>query len=234
MLSADAQGPGGMRGAGFGLHRDVQSAAAGAMNMEVIHFENENYVEIKNYMPENAEGFNAFWRELNEKYPGCMFDFVYNNTDAPEELLAGIGAEKIDSCFEMRLTHASFLTVACENGVRLVTPESFDSFAVLHDRINPDMYWTSERIRADLTRWRIFRRGEAYLLLSFWSNVEVYAVEAEDTETKASLLCAAAEYAFGEGRDGVLWMVDDYAPGDVALAERIGFTQTGRYQCYRV
>ncbi|MDR1705066.1 MAG: hypothetical protein LBS19_10350 [Clostridiales bacterium] len=202
--------------------------------MQIIHVDNEDYLEVKNYTPENPDAFRAFWRELNEKYPYCKTcDFVFNNLTAPEELLNEIGAEKMDSCLEMRIEPEDFRCTAPLDNISLVTPETSDSFAGLHDRTNPDMYWTSGRIIADLSRWRIFRRDGAYLLLSFNTDTEVYALEAEDIQTKAALLSVAARYAFNAGKDGVLWMVDDGKPDEIELAYRLGFKQTGTSASYR-
>jgi hypothetical protein len=215
--------------------------------LQIIHEPNDNYVEVKNCSFERKEAFQTFYSELKEKYPGCTFDFVYTETDAPEELMHEIGAELIDSCVEMRLTEAEehgpvescAVSAACVANtacaVEPVTPATFDVFAEIHDRKNPDMYWTSARIKADMARWRIYRADDGYILLGIWdAAAEVYALEAADIPAKASLLRQACTFAFRINKTGVVWMVDEDKPEEIKMAEVMGFVRTGGYRCYRV
>jgi hypothetical protein len=215
--------------------------------MKVIHEPNENYVEVKDCEFKNKEAFHEFYNGLLEQYPGCTIDFVFVEVNAPEELMNEIGAEKIDSCIEMRLTAEAFTqateseALAAENGpsyppsgIEPVVPATFASFAEAHDRKNPDMYWTSERIKADLSRWRIYRADDDYILLGIWdTTAEIYALEAKNAAVMASLLRQACLFAFRENKTGVLWMVDEDKPEEVRMGERMGFVRTGRYSCYR-
>ncbi len=204
--------------------------------MEIFHEPSQNYVEVKNYTPESPEAFRAFYGGLIEKYPGCVLDFVYTEADAPEELLRETGAAVIDACAEMRLDLSEAEAADYPDDARIVpvAAGTFASFAALHDARNPGMYWTSERIRENLSRWMIYRKGDGYILLGTWdATAEVYALEAVDILDMAALLAKAVRYAFEAGKAGVLWMADEDNPGHIAIAEKLGFRRTGWYKCYR-
>ena len=40
--------------------------------------------------------------------------------------------------------------------IRLLTTDDLKDFSDIHDKINPNIYWTSERLIKDLDNWRIF------------------------------------------------------------------------------
>ncbi len=79
--------------------------------MELIYTQKENYVEVKNFVPESAAVFRDFLRGLTEKYPDCTYDFVYTKEEAPACWLAEIGAELIDDCLNLRLSKQRYIPV---------------------------------------------------------------------------------------------------------------------------
>jgi hypothetical protein len=209
--------------------------------LQIIHEPDANYVEVKNYLFQGKEAFQLFYDELIKKYPACALDFVYTETDAPEEQMNEIGAKKVDSCVRLRLPDADAFNYANDGAactayaIDPVTPATFDAFAEIHDRKNPDMYWTSARIKAAMSRWRIYRADEDYILLGIWDDAaEVYALEAKDIPAMASLLRQACTFAFRINKTGVIWMVDEDKPDEIKLAEGLGFVKTGVYRSYRV
>lgn len=59
--------------------------------------------------------------------------------------------------------------------IRLLNIDDFDSFSKVHDEMNPDMYWNSERIRNRFNEWRIFTYCDegkilAYILSKVYDN----------------------------------------------------------------
>ena len=202
--------------------------------MELIIFdEDEKHLQINDFCAETPEDCRAFWRELRDKYAGYDVDFCYHNCDVPIDFMEEIGAVMLESCVEMRVAQENFSPVFGDE-MTPVTDENFAVFAAVHDKTNPGMYWTSERIARDLDRWRIYTREDSYVMISLWDDIaEIFALEAADSEEGAALLSAAAEFAFGAGKTGVLFMVDDGAEIQCEAARIVGFAACGRYTAYR-
>ena len=119
--------------------------------IDIFVNEKEKYLQLNDI----SDLSEAKWGVIAERYSGYDVTFCYHGTSAPVEFLAKIGAESIDDCVEMRLYSVmSFFSEAMD--VSLIDETTFDEFALLHDERNPDMYWTSERIRGDFARWNIF------------------------------------------------------------------------------
>ncbi|MCL2461689.1 MAG: hypothetical protein FWF44_03425 [Defluviitaleaceae bacterium] len=194
----------------------------------------ERYIHINGFHADDIEKSRAFWRDITAKYPGYTADFCYRNCGAPVEFMREIGAVLQDSCIETRLARADFVPVP-NSRATLVTGGNFAAFAELHDRANPDFYWSSERIGRDLSRWRIFTRGRAYVMMSLWYDpAEIFALEAAGAGEGAALLSAEAEYAFETGKTYILFMTDDDRPAQREAALAAGFAACGRYSSYRV
>lgn len=51
--------------------------------------------------------------------------------------------------------------------IRLLTTDDFEDFSDIHDKINSNMYWTSERLKEDLDNWRIFVYKESGKIKSY-------------------------------------------------------------------
>ena len=179
----------------------------------------------------------SLWNQIAERYAGFDAVFCYHSTTAPEEFLASIGAVMVDDCVEMRLHNDETLVTASPD-IYLVDDTSFDAFAALHDKRNPDMYWTSVRIRSDLARWGIVTSqidGQitGYAMVAMWDPfaAEIFCIEASDVEHSLSLIIAAARYAFEAGKPEVLYMADKGAKQQT-VAQLAGFCTTGFYQGY--
>jgi hypothetical protein len=121
-----------------------------------------------------------------------------------------------------------------------ITENDFDVFSSLHDERNPEMYWTSERIKKDLTRWGIFvlysgKQITGYILISMWNQTqaEIFCVEATESTHGESLITAASAYAFENGKIEVLYMADESTIGHKA-ALTTGFCATGYYKGYEI
>ena len=145
----------------------------------------------------------------------------------------------MDDSVEMRLTHKYF-QVSDMSHIVQITEIDFDIFAALHDKRNSEMYWTSERIWQDLTRWGIFglwSEGQiaGYILIAMWNPVqaEIFYIETIELTQGEALITAASAFAFEKGKNEVLYMADENTIGYKA-ALTIGYRVTGYYQGYEV
>jgi hypothetical protein len=196
--------------------------------------DNDRYLQINDIR--NADLIRILER-LQTDYMGYDIWFCYHNTEPPVETLNKIGAVLEDDNIEMRLTDDNFLPFETFDVVR-VTDDNFEEFSAYHNERNPDMYWTSERIERDLSRWGIFTlwtdsKITGYILLSMWDSFqsEIYCVDATDNIRCQVLISSAAKYAFDNGKKELLYMADENTNGHIA-AEAVGFTRTGFYKGY--
>ena len=159
------------------------------------------------------------------------------NTMPPYEFLDEIGAVLIDDNVEMRLTPEDFIA-SDTHGVSRLVETDFSAFAVYHDKRNPDMYWTSERIKNEVSRWGIFLLSDkqiiGYILLAMWDmeQAEIFVVTAADGIQYKAMITASVMYAFSNGRNSILFMADkNTIEYEAALA--VGFKATGQYKGYK-
>lgn len=193
----------------------------------------EKYIQFNDLFYNSVEAYRAFCRMLAEKYRGYTVMFCYHRKP-PAVFLEEIGASLLDDAIEMRLP----LPVAFSTpnaALQRISVENFEGFAALHARKNPNMYWTSERLRQSLPQWVIFQNGEAYAMASMWGDVaEVFALEADTEAVACDLLQALAGAAASNGKRELLFMVEKDKAIAKAAAERMDFAETGFYKGYSV
>ena len=120
------------------------------------------------------------------------------------------------------------------NDIIKVTETELKEFVGLHDRCNPDMFWTGDRIARDLGKWCIYMLGDNYVLMSLWADAaDVYALEVSDVNTGIALLSAAVEYAQSIGKNEVVMFVDEDAVIEIEAVRALGFAECGRFKGYR-
>jgi len=205
------------------------------MKPEMYIQENEKNILLKEFFAERAEGYHTFWQDLCNKYPGWEVDFVYRNCEPPAQFMAEIGAKLIDSAIITELTKEHF-NPAVEIDALLITADNFHMFAPIHDKANPapEMFWTSERIAEKLDRWRIYMSGSNYVLMSLWGNEsEIFALEVQNVNAGASLLSTTAQFAFGSGKQKMLYFVSDNMPIQYEAAQQVGFISCGKCATYQ-
>ena len=203
---------------------------------ELIITPEENYIQI-NDTPEPA--LRAAWPQIVRDYPGHEINFCYHNNRPPVGFMTEIGAEILDDSLEMRLPRGDAVFIPSPD-ILPVTEADFDIFAPFHDLRSPDMYWTSRRIKQDLSRWVLFMsqaEGQinGYVMTAMWDpkQAEFYAVEAPDLATGKALAVTAAAHAFEAGKPEILFMTDEGSlEKEIALA--LGFEIRGYYISYRI
>ena len=204
--------------------------------IEVFVEDNDQYLQINDICDADL---SRIWGKIKIDYASYDKWLCYHNTKIPLALLDEIGAVLKDDNIEMRLANNNF-NYSEIFGIVRITDENFDEFSVYHNETNPEMYWTSERIRRDLSRWGIFSLQPdtdtaAYILLSMWDSVqsEIYCVEASDRSQCEDLIAYAAKYAFDNSKAEILYMADIDSIG-LKAAKAVGFTVTGVYKGYMI
>ena len=204
--------------------------------VKVLVEETDNYIQINDVC---GTDLSRIWERIKTDYK--MYDkwICYHNTEVPLAELNDIGSVLEDNSIELRMDIVKFITFETP-GIDQVTEVNYDEFAAYHDMSNPDMYWTSERIRRDLSRWVIYttrqnNRISGYVLMSLLDPIqaEIYCINASDSDQSDLLMTCAVRYASESGKKEVLFMADENEIGyEAALS--IGFTVTGYYRGYVV
>jgi len=177
------------------------------------------------------------WSALLAQYPGYEIWLCFRNVDIPAAFLAEIGAALEDDCVRM-VMNAPPAEQFPSPPIEQITPATIDEFTAHHDaRIN-DMYWTGARLKADLARWGIFctradGRLADYTIMSLRheTEAEIFCLEGDEGHFPA-LLAHAARHAFGVDKTEVLFMADNEAEKDAAVA--VGFETAGFYRGYKI
>ncbi|MCL2854911.1 MAG: hypothetical protein FWE21_04760 [Defluviitaleaceae bacterium] len=201
--------------------------------VEVFVEPEEKYLQINDI---NEADLGKIWGLVLGEYGDYDKWLCYHSTIPPTSLIEEVGGVLVDDSVEMRLVPNQFCP-AQFLGVQRLTKADFDEFAQLHDRLNPDMYWNSQRMVQDLSHWAVFvvlngGKITAYTMLALW-NWEIYKVAAETISQNAALITAAAQFAFENGAKELLYMADDGTNAHQA-ALKTGFLQTGFYKGYKL
>jgi len=198
--------------------------------------DSENYLQINDICDADLE---RIWQHLRSDYADYDKWFCYHNMECPSILTCEFGAVIKDDNIETKLTSLDYYKYDANCVVR-VTDENFAEFAVHHDELQPEMYWTSERLKRDLLRWGIFilRAGNktvGYIILSMGDAIqaEIFCVKTLSKIQYEMLIAYASKFAFDNGKDEVLFMVDKNSIAHKA-ALSVGFNVTGFYKGYKI
>lgn len=214
--------------------------------IELLVGREENYLQV-NDAPE--EGLSSILTHLSENYPGFQAMFCYHNTTAPAEFLDKIGAELLDDATQMCLTQSELGYALKQDSsiipsnddksfdIQLVDQTNFDAFAAFHDASNPDMYWTSRRIREKIEMWRIhiyLHENEIAGYIMLMNDFEIFCVAASENIHSKRLMAVATADAFARGGEQVLCMIAKSDEINLVAAKEIGFAECGFYQGYQM
>lgn len=205
--------------------------------MKVHVWENDEGLQIDDYEDTGIESFRSFWHRLIKQYNGFTVDFCYHNCDAPKKYMELVNSKVLEDCVELRLTQDQLATFNCDE-VSIVTNETFNEFANLHDLYNPEssgMYWTSQRVLDDFDNWVIYLLNESYVLMRLGRSdvAEIYSLFAKDYLVGKSLMAKASEHAFKVGKKEILHMVEKDNHFTQDISNDVGYVYCGRYVAYR-
>jgi hypothetical protein len=179
-------------------------------------------------------------QEAMEKYIGVTAE----NT-AASAVLTRRGYQISETAQEYRAEIEAFHAAGDPDGTARVSRENWPAYAAFHDRTYPDIYWTAERLLADLDNWAVYaeiRDGAivgslAAKLCGKSGNrelAEIFAWSAPEERTARSLLAAFAD----DLRDApdvrqVSYFYDGSEPWGENILTDAGFTLRSRYRCWK-
>jgi len=211
-------------------------------NVEVFVDEVDKFIQVKDI----ADIPLGFEREIITRYPEYETWFLYHQTVAPTERLGKI-ATLLDDCIEMRLKQSDFVDSVTSDVFRVSDKENFKIFASLHDKNSEDMFWTSNLIEENISKWGIFlsepqSQETGYVIIHTEpANLkigEIFYLQSDSTEKSKALLASAVKYAFGMGKSEIVYMIDKNSKhiraNEQEAALSIGFRTVGLYQGYKL
>lgn len=228
-------------------------------NEEILLFEYEGKVEglIHYYwIPEDdyiaTSGFNInkateqamseFLSFVGERFKGydLFLGFPVENK-AAVEYLERQGFE----CIENDYNNTAFMDKITDipKGTNLIRigKENYDNFKLLHDQIEGDMYWNSERIYDNLDNWVIFVKekegipqGAVYYMDASDGWYEIFGIDMKNEEVEQDvfreLLCAALMDVKNRGGRVMTFFCEKESE---PITLECGFTCVGNYLCYK-
>ena len=197
----------------FNIRRGTEQALA-----EFLALAGEQFKGYELYLGFPAENTRAI-RFLSEHGFACIED-NYNNTAFLDRL--GLLPEGI--------------------GLIRIGRENYDLFRVLHDPIDGDMYWNSERILADLDRWIVLvreqngrPRGAVYYTDAGEGWFEIFGIDMAqgvlDRDVFRELLTGALYDAWSRG-GRVMTFFDERESEEIT--KECGFVCIGNHLCYKI
>ena len=128
----------------------------------------------------------------------------------------------------------------CNHLIR-ITKDNYGMFKVLHDQIDGDMYWNSERILADLDEWIVYveeadgvPQGAVYFLDESDDWFEIFGIDMNNGEFNINIFKTLLYAAMSEvKRMGGKTLTFFCEEKEEKAALECGFKCVGRYLCYK-
>jgi len=189
----------------------------------------------KNYQSVAME----FYEYLKSHYGGYQYDAAYpeENKNAIE-FMKSIGAKTVSSEYELRLRKSNFQEQHKAAHIASLDKKYYDSFIKLHNKYNPEVYWTGEKLLRALDKFDIFIALEnnevmGSVVTSHLSRKveEIYFIEVEEAGRNrgygTALLNKALKHALNNnGTEELVVMVEKDNKAAMYLFEKFGFAKT--------
>ncbi|HEY8362796.1 MAG TPA: hypothetical protein VIK77_07920 [Tissierellaceae bacterium] len=142
-----------------------------------------------------------------------------------------------------RLEKDNLIVKDISERIKMLTMDDFDAFSSIHDKMNPDMYWNSERIKNNFNRWRIFTYCKdeeilAYIMSLIYDNNigEIFGITSVtniESNILEGLIYFACKDIFSLGATRIINSCD-LGSFEKELYLNLGFVRTNDYICYRI
>ena len=177
-----------------------------------------------------------FFKYIRDKYKGYKLNAAY-----PEEnvqaigFMESIGAKLMDFDYEYRINKDDFKSLYEVDNIIYINKKYNEDFINLHNRMNPDAYWTGEKLINALDKFDIFIALEddkvigSIVTSKFNKEVdEIYflSVENEDDHLEKALLNRGVSHAFSNGTRELILMIGKEDAKLINICEEIGFIRS--------
>lgn len=186
-----------------------------------------------------------FIEYIRDNYSGYEIDLGYpfENEEAID-FLERSNARLMDSCITMELKKEDFIKLSNYDDVITLDKSNYSEYSAFHDKHNPNMYWTSERIFRNIDIWSIYIIIErekivgSIFIKSKGNNPEVFGIsvgeEYKNKGLELKLLSQSIDNMFIQGKKEILYFVEEDAIEEIEATLKIGFKQVDTYRCYKM
>lgn len=187
-------------------------------------FAKENYISIA----------TDFYDYIRARFQGYKMHAAYPKENVQAyDFLISIGAELEDYDCEFRVFKHDYQFNPDTQAVDVLAEDLYSYFILLHNQVNPNVYWTGEKLIKSLDRFKIFAVRKANGLAGFivTSNMprrenEIYFLHGDDLEIKKRLLASAIAAAFLGETDELLIMVGNDKSDGMKFLQTQAFRQS--------
>ena len=214
----------------------------------LIHYQwlpKDNYVATCGFNINTATGqaLSEFIAYVRAKCKG--YD-LYLGFPADNKVAIQYFEKQAFECIEDDYNNIAFMdkisVPSADKKLTRINKDNYHLFKILHDQIEGDMYWNSERIFEDLDHWVIYveqnndsPQGAIYYMDETDGWLEIFGVDMDGgvihQDIFRDLLIAALSDAKNKGGRVMTFFCDE--DGEQTALE-CGFTCVGRYLCYKL
>lgn len=210
--------------------------------IEYFWIEEDNYLQLHgcSINKETETALAELMVLLEEKFKGYSLYFGFPKTNVGAiEFLEKNGFTCIEDDYNNSFFFDTYeLRPVCEN-VAGVTRENFEDFQAVHSQLEDDMYWTCERIWAEIDSWKIYVYYEekkpigTVFCTSGGEYLEIFGIEFLEGKLSKERFQALLIAALNEGkRLGAKYLTFFCEEKEQAAVEELDFRCVGRYVCY--
>lgn len=233
------------------FERDTEEMLLFEQEGKVQGFIHYYWIPEDNYLATNSFNVNKaaeqalleFLTYVGERFKGydLFLGFPAENK-AAVDFLVGQNFECIENDYNNTAFLDKYDPILVQNDLIRIGKENYESFKLLHDQIEGDMYWNSERIFEDLDNWVIFAReeggkpqGAVYYMDAADGWFEIFGIDLDHQEYHADLFKDLLNAALldAKNRGGKVMTFFCEEEGEQAALE-CGFVCVGKYLCYKV
>ena len=189
------------------------------------------------------QAISEFLTYVGERFNGydLFMGFPAENDSAVRWLF-----DKGFECIENDYDNTAFLDnvdhISEYRDIVQIDKENFDSFRYLHQQIEGDMYWNSERIFCDLDNWVIFVKekngepqGAVYYKAVKDGWFEIFGIDIDQglyapALVKELIRAALSDAKLRHGKVMTFFCEEEYED----IAKQCGFYCIGNYLCYKI
>ena len=206
---------------------------------EVFEEEADKYVKINDI---GAKDLPIVWESIRKRFPGYEFDLCFHDMQPPLEALSSIRAELLEDCIEMQVSKDEFILWP-SNEITTLEKNDFDTFAALHDKVNPECGGTSQIIQRKWDNWRVFLLRKDNKIIGYSiiciamrdaAAGEIFCIWANNDAHRKALISAVTSCAFENNKSKIIFMVDRDNQKEYEAAAAVGYKETGYYIGYQV
>lgn len=149
------------------------------------------------------------------------------------------------SCIEQSYNNTFFLnkyesTKTSEQVIR-ITKDNFTLFSSLHCQFESDMYWTADKIYADMNNWIIYVKiasdkavGSVYYMTADDGWYEIFGIDQSENVFNPITFSELVEKALGTAKalDGK-YMTFFCNEQEQEIVSKLGFKTVGKYFCFK-